>query len=98
MSPIELTTGIKSKTAASMLYTDAGSLEIIDDDASQTLNETARKFAEQMEQLYDAANRARRAVSKRNRKNTSSEAVPDIDVGDYVLYAKHKKESKLDYT
>ena len=30
-----------------------------------------------------------------------SEAVPEIDVGDYVrlvLYAKHKKESKLDYT
>ena len=97
-SPIELTTGIKPRAAASMLYTDAGSLEILDEDSSQALDETARKFAEQMEQLYDATNLTRRSLSKRNRKNTSDEAVPDIDVGDDVMYAKHKKESKLDHT
>lgn len=33
---------------------------------------------------YDAANLDRRSMSKRNRKNTSEEAVPDIDVGDYA--------------
>ena len=97
-SPIELTTSIIPRTAASMLYTDAKTLDVLDEDASKALDETAKAFAEHMVQLYDAANLARRAMSKRNRKRTSDKAVPKIDVGDFVLYAKHKKDTKLDYT
>ena len=63
-----------------------------------TLEESARKMADHMEQLYDAANLTRRAKSKINRDNTNDRAVPDIDIGDFVLYVKHKKDSKLEYT
>ena len=34
----------------------------------------------------------------KNRRNTSANAVPDIDVGDYVLYAECTKQTKMDYT
>jgi len=97
-SPIELTTGIKPRTAASVLYKGGGDLDVLDKETSDTLDKTASKLAALMEEIYDAANLARRAKSKRNRKNTADEAIPNIDVGDYVLYAKHKKDTKLDYT
>ena len=51
-----------------------------------------------MEDIYDTANAARRAKSAKNRRNTAANAVPDINVGDYVLYAEYKKHTKLDYT
>ena len=44
------------------------------------------------------ANVARRAKSKQNRKKTSDRAIPDMDVGDFVLYAKPQKTSKMEYT
>jgi len=97
-SPIELTTGIKPRTAASILYKGGSEIDVLDKATSETLDQAAEKLAKHMEGIYDAANLARRAKSKRNRKNTSEEAIPKIDVGDYVLYAKHKKDTKLDYT
>jgi hypothetical protein len=98
MSPIELTTGIKPVTAAAMLYHDGVMVEQLDEAATLTLQETVRQMARHMEGLYDAANVARRAKSEANRKKTSKEAIPDINIGDFVLYAKHKPDSKLDYT
>ena len=97
-SPIEVTTGIKPRTAVSVLYKGGGDLDIIDKETSVTLDETAKRLATLMEEIYNAANLARRAKPKRNRKNTSEEAIPNIVVGDLVLYAKHKKDTKLDYT
>jgi hypothetical protein len=98
MSPIELTTGIKPMTAAAMLYQDGVMVEQLDEAATLTLRETVRQMARHMEGLYDAANLARRAKSEANRKNTAKEAIPNINVGDFVLYAKHKTDTKLDYT
>ena len=98
MSPIELTTGIVPMTAASIMYHDGAILEVLDKDATLTVREYARKMAHHMEKLYDMANIARRATSDDNRKRTCDQVIPRIDVGDFVLYAKHKKDTKLDYT
>ena len=43
-------------------------------------------------------NLAWRAKSEINRHNTEHNVIPSIDVGDFVLYAKYKRETKLDYT
>ena len=98
MSPIELTTGTAPRSVASMLHRGGGIIDVIDEDATLTVMESARTLVRHMEDLYDAANLARRAKSAVNRKNTDGTAVPDIDVGDFVLYAQHKKDTKLDYT
>ena len=37
-------------------------------------------------------------LSQGKQKKNSDKAIPTIDVGDFVLYAKHKKDTKLDYT
>ena len=81
-----------------MVYLGEAVVETLDPSAANTLNESARLLAARMEEIYDMANRARRAKSEKNRRRTSKKAVPAIDVGDFVLYAKHKRESKLDYT
>ena len=36
-------------------------------------------------------------MSAYNRRRTAQEAMPRIDVGDFVLYAVHKRDTKLDY-
>ena len=73
-------------------------VDVIDEAAILTVVESARTLARHMEDLYDMANMARRAKSAVNRKNTDGSAVPEIDVGDFVFYAQHKKGSKLEYT
>ena len=98
MSPIELTTGIKPRTVASMIRNDGGTVDILDEDATNVLNRSAALLAERMETIYDIANAKRRAKSEQNRRRTHECAVPSIDVGDFVLYAEHKKHTKLDYT
>jgi hypothetical protein len=97
-SPIELTTGIKPRTVASMIQRDGGTVDVLDTDATEVLDRVSGNMAEYMEEMYDAANLKRRAVSAQNRKRTDARAVPDIDVGDFVLYAEYKKHTKLDYT
>ena len=81
-----------------MVRTDGGGIDVLDKAADAALNKAAGELAQRMEHLYDMANRARRMVSKRNRQRTSNKAVPNIDVGDFVLYAEYEKQSKLDYT
>ena len=100
MCPIQLTTGIQPRTAASMLTHDHKILEVLDEQDTRSVNDAARDLAKLMETIYDMANVARRAKSETNRKNTSHKAIPNIDIGDFVLFAKHKeqKKSKLDYT
>ena len=78
-SPIELTTGIKPRTAASILYKGGVDIDILDKETSVTLDETAKRLATLLEEIYDAANLAPTAKSKRNRKNTSEQAILNID-------------------
>ena len=85
-SPIELTTGIEPRSAASMIYRGNATIDLFDESASATLEQTAAKLAETMTNIYDAANLARRAKSVKNRKRTCREAIPNISIGDYVLY------------
>ena len=98
MSPIELTTGQKPRTAAATLHKGKDIIEILDEKATLTLRESTREMARHMECLYDMANRARRHKAKANHKRTDMEAIPTMQIGDFVLYAKHKKDTKLDYT
>ena len=49
-------------------------------------------LAKTLEEYRDLANLARRAQSQRNRARTSKLAVPNIDVGDYVIYVVHKPD------
>ena len=98
MSPIELTTGIKPKSASARMLHVGGTLDILSPQASLTLNESARKLARRMEEIYDMANLARRAKSEQNRARTNPGVIPALDTGIFVLYAKHKSDTKLDYT
>ena len=98
MSPIELTTGQKPRTAAATLHKGNNVVEVLDQEAALTLRESARALARHMEALYDMANRQRRHKAKQNHKHTSDEVIPTMQTGDFVLYAKHKKDTKLDYT
>ena len=98
-SPIELTTGRQPKTMAAMLHTEGHNLDVLDEKATRSVDEACARFADHMEKIYDVANLARREKSERNRRNTSSAAIPNISIGDFVLYAKHDgSDTKLDYT
>ena len=44
-SPIELTTGIKPRTAASVLYKGGSEIDILDKSTSKMLDETAEKLS-----------------------------------------------------
>ena len=100
MSPIELTTGIQPRSVAEMIYRGGKGVEVIDEQASLSLNEAIRRLITLMEDRYDKANMTRRAKSEKNREKNGTRAIPDITIGDFVLYAKPKKlkETKLDYT
>ena len=98
MSPIKLTTGINPRTAASVLHRGGKTIEVMDEAATLSVNLAARLMAERMEKIYDMANLARRAHSRQNWERTAREAIPNIDVGYFVLYAKHEPDTKLDYT
>ena len=54
-------------------------------------------MANLLEAHWDLADRSRRVMSAYNRKRTSEHAMPRVDIGDYVLYAVHKPDTKLDY-
>ena len=71
-------------------------MDVLEPEATLTLRESVRAMARRMEHIYDMANVTRRAKSEQNRKNTSNEVIPQITRGDFVLYAKHQKDTKLD--
>ena len=50
-----------------------------------------------LEQHWDLADTSRRATSVNNRNKTSKQVIPELDIGDHVLYAVHKPDTKLDY-
>ena len=96
-SPIELTTSIKPQTAASIVRHGGDTLEVLDSTTSKKVDEQVKLLATTLENYWDLAYTARRAKSQRNRSRTSKLAIPQIDVGDYVIYAVHKPDTKLDY-
>ena len=99
-SPIEITTGIAPRTTASMIFRDGCVIEILDDideAASATLEQSASRLASKMEMMHKAADLARRNKSRINRRSTREKPIPAINIGDFVLYAKHKKNTKMDY-
>ena len=96
-SPIELTTSQKPRTAASIVRHGGVQLEVLDANATQSLNVYSAKLAEALQERWQLANTARRAVSAKNRRASSQKPLPQIDIGDYVLYAVHKPDTELDY-
>ena len=68
MCPMQLTTGIQPRTAASMLTHDHKVLDVLDEESTRSVNEAARDLAKHMEDIYDMANVARREKSETNRR------------------------------
>lgn len=95
---LQLTTGQAPRTAAMILRGDGLDLRELDDGASVALDTAVRQLAKGLQDHWDLVNLARRHMQKKNRDRASSRAIPDIAVGDHVLYAVHKPETKLDYT
>ena len=73
-------------------------MDVLEPEATLTLRESVCAMARRMETIYDMANVSRRNKSEQNRKNTSNNIIPHIAPGDFVLYVKHQKDTKLDYT
>ena len=96
-SPIELTTTIVPTTRVHTLVTPGMVLSNVDPVASKGVDDAVNKMAALLESHWDLADRSRRVMSAYNRKRTSNDAMPLIDIGDYVLYAVHKPDTKLDY-
>ena len=97
-SPIELTTSIKPVTAANIVRHGGDVLEVLDEPTTQDVRVQVKLLAQTLEEYWDLTNVARRAQSQRNRAKTSQLAIPNMGVGDYVIYAVHKPDTKLDYT
>ena len=72
-------------------------LHNVDPVATRGVDAAVNEMVELLESHWDLADRSRRVMSAYNRKRTSQEAMPRIDLGDYVLYAVHKPDTKLDY-
>ena len=98
LSPLQLTTGTKPRTAAAVLRGHGVDFTQVDAAASASLDERTRQLTALLEEHWSLANLQRRHVQHQNRARTSARAVPDISIGDHVLYAVHKPETKLDYT
>lgn len=96
-SPIELTTTIAPTTAMDMLTCTDMNLQMVDDAAITHVQEHATQLEALLEAHWDLADTARRAKSKINRQKTAKNAIPSVDVGDYVLYAVMLPDTKLDY-
>ena len=62
------------------------------------MNDAATELADLLESHWDLADATRRAKSQANRRRTDLASIPDISRGDYVLYAVHVPDTKLDYT
>ena len=96
-SPLELTTSIVPRAGTDLLINEGLDVRRVDGDASQQLDQATGDLAALLESHWDLANTARRAKSEQNRAKTDMTAMPDIDLGDYVLYAVHVPDTKLDY-
>ena len=72
-------------------------VQVIDGEASAALDHAVTALATMLESHWDLADAARRAKSLSNRKRTDLAAIPSISRGDYVLYAVHVPDTKLDY-
>ena len=96
-SPIELTTTIVPSTRVHTLVSPGMQLYNTDSLASASVDEAVAKMEKLLESHWDLADRSRRVMSALNRKRTAHEAMPRVDVGDFVLYAVHKPDTKLDY-
>ena len=98
LSPLQITTGITPPTAAAVIRREGIDISQLDDQASLDLDTHAKALAALLQEHWDLANTARRHMSARNRARTSRRAIPNLQVGDHVLYAVHKPDTKLDYT
>ena len=96
-SPIELTTTIVPAPSAHTLVTPGLELYNTDHVASKGVEVAVEEMARLLEEHWDLADRSRRVMSAYNRKRTCMAAMPRIDIGDYVLYAVHKPDTKLGY-
>ena len=93
-SPIELTTTVVPTTRAHTLVTSGMVLQNTDTVVTEGVESAVKDMATLLETHWDLADRSRRVMSAYNRKRTS---MPRIDVGDYVLYAVNKPDTKLHY-
>ena len=80
-----------------MLCSEGADFIEVDKDGSNALQKYTERLAQLLEKYWDLADTARRAVSEKNMRKTCSNAVPDIDIGDYVLYAVIDQDTKLNY-
>ena len=96
-APIELTTSIVPEGATDLLVNEGLDIRRVDGAASEQLDTAATDLAAILENHWDLANTARRAKSQQNMARTDMTALPEIDIGDYVLYAVHVPDTKLDY-
>jgi hypothetical protein len=69
----------------------------IDDITQAKIDTSIQHMANLLEQHWDLADTARRAISKHNRKRTDPTSIPRIQIGSHILYAMHKPDTKLDY-
>ena len=97
MSPLQLTTGIEPRDAVTLIVNEGLDVQQVDGPASELLDNTVQEMATLLEKHWDLANTARRAKSEENRRRTDMTALPDIALGDYVLYAQFVPDTKLDY-
>ena len=93
-SPIELTTSIVPTPGVDLIISEGLDIRVIDDDASAALDQTVTAL---LEQHWDLADTIPRAKSQANRRRTDMVVIPRIYRGDYVLYAVHVPDTKLDY-
>ena len=80
-----------------MLVCPGADIHVLDAQSSELLDEAVSDAATLLETYWDLADRTRHAVSLRNRENTAKFVAPEIDIGDFVLYATHKPDTKIDY-
>ena len=74
-------------------------VEELDNVVSVSLDHHVWKLTILLQKHWDLTNLIRRHdVSQRNRDRTATAATPNINVGDHVLCAVHKPDTKLDYT
>ena len=97
MSPIQSTMGTKPRDAVALLVNEGLDIRQIDGEVSGQLDRTVDELAQLLEAHWDLADTARRAKSDVNRRRNDMSALPEIALGDYVLYAQYVRDTKLDY-
>ena len=96
-SPIELTTSIVPTKGVDLLVSSGIDVQVIDEEASEALDAAVSAMTTLLESHWDLADTTRRAKSQANTRRTDVAAIPKISRGDYVLYAVHVPDMKLDY-